>query len=62
MQVLPVRTTALRMAILITCVCSLDIAAVFLISKPLLWCAMIPLLVPILTPAVIFPLFAKSKQ
>jgi hypothetical protein len=62
MRVLPIRTAAARMAALIVCVCALDIAAVFLTAKPRLWCAIIPALIPLLTPAGIFPLFSKAKH
>ncbi|MGB8010993.1 MAG: hypothetical protein WCF68_05225 [Terriglobales bacterium] len=42
------------MAILICLVGAIDAAAAFLIAKPLLWCAIIPAIIPILTPAAIF--------
>jgi hypothetical protein len=42
------------MAILICSVAALDVAAVFLTAKPQLWCARIPGLIPLFTPAVIF--------
>ena len=54
MQVLPLRSCAIRMAILICLVGAIDAAAAFLIAKPLLWCAIIPAIIPILTPAAIF--------
>ena len=51
MKVLPARTAALRMSVLILCVCALDIAAVFLPAKPRLWCAIIPVPIPLFTRA-----------
>ena len=55
-------SAALRMSVLILCVCALDTAAVFLPAKPRLWCAIIPVLIPLLTPAMIFPLFTRAKH
>jgi hypothetical protein len=54
MQILSARSCALRMAILLCVVCALDIAAAILTAKPRLWCAIIPALIPIFMPAVIF--------
>ncbi len=54
MQILTVRSCALRMAILLCMVSALDVAAAMLTAKPRLWCAIIPALIPIFTPAVIF--------
>jgi hypothetical protein len=62
MQILPVRSAALRMGVLLCVVCALDVAAVFLTAKPRLWCALIPALIPILTPAVIFSPRVRSKR
>jgi hypothetical protein len=53
MQILPVRSCALRMAILLCSVAALDVAAAFLIAKPIFWCAVIPAAIPILTPVAI---------
>jgi hypothetical protein len=53
MHVLPVRTCALRMAILLCSVVAIDGAAALLTAKPQIWCAVIPALIPILTPAAI---------
>ena len=50
------------MAILLCLVCALDVAAAFLIAKPLLWCALIPVLIPIFTPAVIFSYRARAAS
>jgi hypothetical protein len=43
----------MRMAILLISVAALDVAAAFLIAKPQIWCAVIPALIPILTPVAI---------
>jgi hypothetical protein len=61
MRMLSTRSCALRMAILLCLVCAIDVAAAFLSAKPLLWCALIPVLIPIFTPAAIFSLRAPSK-
>jgi hypothetical protein len=61
MQMLPFRSCAIRMAILILAVVALDAAAALLIAKPVLWCARIPALIPLLTPAAIFTWRAPSK-
>lgn len=50
------------MAILLFVVVALDAAAALFIAKPLLWCAIIPALIPVLTPAVIFTRGAISKS
>jgi hypothetical protein len=62
MQILPFRSCALRMAILICLVGAIDVAAVFLTAKPRLWCALIPVLIPLLTPAVIFSYRAQPES
>jgi len=62
MQILPLRTSVRRMAILICLVGAIDVAAVFLTANPRLWCALIPGLIPILTPAVIFSYRAQPKS
>jgi hypothetical protein len=49
------------MAILIFLVAALDVSAVFLAAKPQLWCARIPALIPLFTPAVIFTRRAQPK-
>jgi hypothetical protein len=54
MEMLPLRSCAKRMAILIFLVAAVDVSAVFLTAKPALWCARIPALIPLFTPAVIF--------
>jgi hypothetical protein len=54
MEILPVRSCAIRMAVLIGVVVALDAAAALLIARPLLWCARIPALIPLFTPWVIF--------
>ncbi|MGB8006586.1 MAG: hypothetical protein WCF48_05600 [Terriglobales bacterium] len=35
-------------------VVAIDVAAAFLTTKPQIWCAVIPALIPLFTPAVIF--------
>jgi hypothetical protein len=62
MQTVPVRSAAIRMAILLISVCALAVAAVFLAPNPRLWCAIIPALIPLLTPVVLLPLLAKSRK
>ena len=62
MQTLPLPTCARRMAILICLVAAIDVAALFLVAKPQLWCALIPFLIPIFTPAVIFSRRVQSKS
>jgi hypothetical protein len=54
MQVLPFPTAAKRMAMLLCFVVALDAAAALVFARPVLWCAIIPGLLPILTPIVIF--------
>jgi hypothetical protein len=49
------------MAVLILVVVALDVASALLIAKPVLWCARIPALIPLFTPAVIFTRRAQSK-
>jgi hypothetical protein len=62
MRVLPFRTCAQRMAVLLCVVSALDVAAVFLTAKPQLWCALIPALIPLFTPAVIFSFRGQQKS
>jgi hypothetical protein len=54
MQILPFRSAVKRMAILLCVVVALDAAAALFIARPVLWCATIPALLPVLTPFVIF--------
>jgi hypothetical protein len=62
MQIAPVRTVAARMSILLCVVAALDVAAVFLSAKPQLWCAVIPALIPILTPVAMFARRAGARS
>jgi hypothetical protein len=62
MQTLPFPTSARRMAFLICLVVAIDAAAAFLIAKPQVWCALIPLLIPLFSPVAIFSLRAQSKS
>jgi|HubBroStandDraft_1064217.scaffolds.fasta_scaffold48176_4 hypothetical protein len=61
MRILSTRSCALRMAILLCLVAAIDLAAAFFTAKPQLWCAVIPVLIPLLTPATIFSLRAPSN-
>jgi len=62
MRVLPVRTCAVRMAILLCSVMAIDGAAALLTAKPQFWCAIIPALIPVLTPAAIFSYRVESES
>jgi len=62
MQVRPVRSCALRMAILLCSVAALDVAAALFAAKPQLWCAVIPAFIPLLTPAVILSKLVPTKN
>jgi hypothetical protein len=61
MRILPVRFCARRMAMLLCSVAALDVAAAFLVAKPQVWCAIIPALIPIFTPAAIFSIRVPFK-
>jgi hypothetical protein len=50
------------MAILLCVVAAIDLAASLLAAKPQLWCAVIPALIPIFSPAVIFSRGDRSKS
>jgi hypothetical protein len=54
MELRSTRSCALRMAILICLVAAIDVAASLLIAKPQVWCALIPILIPIFTPVAIY--------
>jgi hypothetical protein len=43
------------MAIVLLSVCAIDAAVAFLVAKPARWCAVIPALIPVLTPLVLLP-------
>jgi len=60
MQLRSVRSCAGRMAILLCSVAALDAAAALFIAKPQLWCALIPALIPILTPVAILSRVPRS--
>jgi len=62
MQIRPLPSAALSMGILLCLVAAADVAAVFLTARPRLWCALIPALIPLLTPAVIFSRRVHSKS
>jgi hypothetical protein len=61
-RMLSLPTCARRMAILICLVGAIDVAAVFLTAKPQLWCALIPVLIPLSTPALILPRRVQSES
>jgi hypothetical protein len=50
------------MIILICVVGAIDAVAAFLIAKPLLWSALIPILIPIFTPVAIFSRGVQPKS
>jgi hypothetical protein len=50
------------MAILLCSVAAIDAAAAFLIAKPQLWCAIIPVLIPLLTPAAILSNIVQPER
>jgi hypothetical protein len=50
------------MAILLCVVAAIDLAASLLAAKPQLWCAVIPALIHIFSPAVIFSRGDRSKS
>jgi hypothetical protein len=50
------------MAILICVVGAIDAAGAYFIAKPLLWCATIPGLIPLLTPIAIFSRDIQPKS
>jgi hypothetical protein len=62
MHTLPTRLVAIRMAILLCLVGTIDVAAVFLTAKPRVWCAVIPVLIPLFTPAAMFSFRAKARN
>ncbi len=62
MQILPLGSCARRMAALLCVVAAIDIAVSLLVAKPQLWCAVIPALIPVFTPFVIFSLHVRSKS
>jgi hypothetical protein len=62
MQVLPLRSAAIRMAILICVVVVVDGAAALLIARPARLCATIPGLIPLLTPAAILSFRDKANK
>jgi hypothetical protein len=50
------------MAILICLVAAIDVAASILIAKPQVWCAIIPVLIPIFTPVAIYTRSIEPKN
>jgi hypothetical protein len=61
MQMVSTRTAAIRMAILLCLVVALDAAAALLIAKPQVWCAVIPGLILVFLPVVLFSRGGPSK-
>jgi hypothetical protein len=62
LRTLPLPVSARRMAILLIVVVAIDAAAALLIPNPRLWCALIPALIPALTPFAIFGRRAPAKS
>lgn len=60
MDKLTARTAAIRMAMILGFVGALDAAAALLLAKPAHLCAVIPVLIPLLTPLVLLP--PRSKE
>ncbi len=54
MQVQPVPIIARRMMVLLCAVAAVDAAVALLAQHPTVWCAMLPALIPLLTPVTIF--------
>jgi hypothetical protein len=54
MEVVSVPTGAKRMAVLLCCVVALDAAVGWFAPHPRVWCAIIPGLIPLMTPLAIF--------
>jgi len=61
-QILPLAVCARRMAVLLCVVAAIDLAALFLTAKPQLWCAVIPAIIPIFTPVMIFSYREEPKS
>ena len=61
MQMVSTRTAAIRMGFLLCAVVAIDAAAALLIAKPRFWCMVIPVLIPIFTPTVLFSRGGPSK-
>jgi len=59
MQVQPVPVIARRMMFLLCAVVAIDAVVALLAQHPAVWCAMIPGLIPLLTPVAIF--FPRAK-
>jgi hypothetical protein len=50
------------MAILLCSVAAIDAGAAFFIAKPRLWCAIISVLIPLLTPAAILSNIVQPER
>jgi hypothetical protein len=62
MHTVPVPVAARRMAILLCSVAAIDAAVAFFLQHPKVWCALIPVLIPLLTPAVLFIPYKKRAN
>ena len=56
------RTAAIRMSILMVVVCALDVTVVFFAKKPFYLVCSISALLPLMTPAILFPSGAARKS
>ena len=54
MQVQPVPIIARRMMALLCVVVAIDAVAALVLQHPAVWCAIIPALIPLLTPVAIY--------
>jgi len=61
MDKLSARTACIRMAIILLSVCAIDAAVPLFVAKPARLCAVIPALIPLLTPLVLLPPRGKGK-
>ena len=61
MKLTPSQSTFVRFAIVATSVAAIDCAYIFLATKPLPGAAIIPCLIPLMTPVVIMPLLKKQQ-
>jgi len=58
---LSARTACIRMAIILLSVCAIDAAVALFVANPAHLCAVIPALIPLLTPLVLLPPRGKRK-
>jgi hypothetical protein len=62
MQTVSVPVAARRMAIVLCSVAAVDAVVALFVPHPRLWCTLIPALIPLLTPAVLFIPYRKSAN